>query len=82
MDENIHALMESGHQTRFSLNTWLVSLLNRVLSPIVLPKLSPGPVYLHSLQHIIRDLLHDTPSRKARCFQHHSDGVKELLHFY
>lgn len=87
-DENPHAVMESGHQTRFSLNIWMGIVGDMFLGPVVLPNRLTGAAYLNFLQNSMCDLLDDIPldQRQQMWFQH--DGapahfsipVREHLH--
>lgn len=87
-DENPHAIMESRHQVRFSLNIWIGILGDNLLGPVVLPNRLTGAGYLNFLQNTLRDLLDDIPlnQRQQMWFQH--DGapahfsivVREHLH--
>lgn len=87
-DENPHALLESRHQARFSLNIWMGILGGRFLGPVVLPNRLRGADYLNFLQNTMVDLFDDIPvdQRQQMWFQHdgapphYSIAVREHLH--
>lgn len=87
-DENPHAIMETRHQVRFSLNIWVGILGDRLLGPVVLPNRLTGVAYLNFLQNTLGDLLDDIPLRlrQQMWFQHDgapahfSVDVREHLH--
>jgi Transposase. len=87
-DENPHALIESGHQARFSLNIWMGIVGDRFLGPVVLPNRLTGAAYLNFLQNTLYEFLEDIPlnQRQQMWFQHDgapahfSMAVREHLH--
>jgi len=74
-DENPHAVVESRHQQRFSLNVWLGILGDRLIDPVVLPNRLIGPAYHNFLINTLPPLLEDVPPnrRDASWFMH--DGA-------
>jgi len=74
-DENPHAIVESRHQQRFSLNVWLGILGDRLIGPVVLPDRLTGPAYQNFLMNTLPPLLEDVPLnlRAASWFMH--DGA-------
>ncbi|EZA49331.1 hypothetical protein X777_12361 [Ooceraea biroi] len=58
-DENPHAVVESKHQHRFSLNVWVGILRDRLIGPVFFPNRLTGAVYLDFLNNTLPPLLED-----------------------
>lgn len=60
-DENPHAVVQSRHQHRFSLNVWLGVLGDRLIGPAFLPNRLNGELYLGFLNDTLPPLLENVP---------------------
>ncbi|EFN71403.1 hypothetical protein EAG_00286, partial [Camponotus floridanus] len=57
-DENPHALIETNSQRQFSTNIWAGILGDKIIGPVILPRLT-GQVYMDFLQFQLPELLED-----------------------
>lgn len=73
--ENPHAIVERGHQEKFSVNVWAGILGNSLIGPYILPNRLNSPTYLVFLRDILPELLEQIPlnQRRQMWFQH--DGA-------
>lgn len=74
-NENPHAIIQSRHQQRFSLNIWAGIVGDRLLGPHVLPNRLTGEEYERFLENNMPDFLDDVPliTRRQLHFMH--DGA-------
>jgi hypothetical protein len=74
-DENPHAIHESRHQQRFSLNVWVGVLGDRLIGPHVLLNKLTGKRYCPLLQNILPGLLEDVPLQQSQSMWFMHDGA-------
>ncbi|KAJ4436743.1 hypothetical protein ANN_16875 [Periplaneta americana] len=63
-DENPHAVEETRHQHRFSINVWAVVLGDRLIGPYVLPQRLAGDRYQDFLINVLPTLLEYVPCQQ------------------
>lgn len=72
---NPNAIVQRGHQVRFSINVWVGILNDTLLGPYILPNRLSAQSYIVFLRDVLPDLLQDVPlqQRLDLWFQH--DGA-------
>ena len=78
-DVNPHAVHESPHQQRFSLNVWLGVLGDRLIGPHILPRKHYGRGYLRFLRRDLPGLLEDVPLAQHQRMWYMHDGHQYIL---
>ena len=73
--ENPHAIVQSRHQYRFSINVWAGIVGNHLIGPHILTRTLNGNIYTEFLEIVLPDLLENVPlaTRKFMWFMH--DGA-------
>lgn len=74
-DENPHAIRESHHQQKFSVNVWAGIIDNILVGPYILPNRLNGPEYLRFLREVLPDLLDDVPLQTLQRMWYLLDGA-------
>lgn len=74
-DENPHAIRETGHQRKFSINVWAGIIDQYLIGPYVLPNRLNGPGYLHFLEDILPVLLEEIPLQLRQRMWYLLDGA-------
>lgn len=72
---NPHAVHESPHQQRFSLNVWLGVLGDHLIGPHILPRKLNGRRYLRFLRRHLPGLLEDVPLEQRQNLWYMHDGA-------
>ncbi|CAK1595201.1 unnamed protein product [Parnassius mnemosyne] len=72
---NPHAVRQTGHQTRWSVNVWAGLFKNRILGPVFLPQRLNGQRYLKFINEQLVDILDDLSLAEYRHTWLQHDGA-------
>ena len=73
--ENPHAVVETSHQRRFSINVWAGVVRDQLVGPVFLPNRLTGNEYLQVLRNNVEEVFDDMPLQHRRNAYFIHDGA-------